>query len=177
MLQKLGLAQALLHNPKLLILDEPTDGLDPRARADVRNIIRNLKSEGVTIFLNSHILQEVEMICDRVAILNQGILKYCGPVAEIGEFVQKLSGADTNFITMEMEISGDPTAIHQSMEGEDFSILSKSDTGIFTVKVNLANQEALDALIDQIRGQSVSLLRMKRQESSLEVAFLKIVSE
>jgi ABC-2 type transport system ATP-binding protein len=177
MLQKLGLAQALLHNPKLLILDEPTDGLDPRARADVRNIIRNLKSEGVTIFLNSHILQEVEMICDRVAILNQGILKYCGPVAEIGEFVQKLSGADTNFITMEMEISGDPTAIHQSMEGEDFSILSKSDTGTFTVKVNLANQEALDALIDQIRGQGVSLLRMKRQESSLEDAFLKIVSE
>ena len=177
MLQKLGLAQALLHNPKLLILDEPTDGLDPRARADVRNIIRNLKNEGVTIFLNSHILQEVEMVCDRVAILNQGALKYCGPVSEIGGFVQKLSGVEGSLITLEIDISGEPTAIHQAMEGEEFSILSKSEAGNFSVKVTLADQNALDALIDRIRAKGVSLLRMKRQESSLEDAFLRIVSE
>ena len=177
MLQKLGLAQALLHNPKLLILDEPTDGLDPRARADVRNIIRNLKNEGVTIFLNSHILQEVEMVCDRVAILNQGSLKYCGPVSEIGGFVQKLSGAEGNLITLEMEISGDPTAIHKAMEGEEYTILSKSPNSAFSVKVTLADQNELDSLIDRIRANGVSLLRMKRQESSLEDAFLQIVSE
>ena len=177
MLQKLGLAQALLHNPKLLILDEPTDGLDPRARADVRNIIRNLKNEGVTIFLNSHILQEVEMVCDRVAILNQGALKYCGPVSEIGGFVKKLSGAEGSLITLEMDISGDSTAIHKAMEGEDCTILSKSEAGVFSVKITLADQNALDTLIDRVRANEVSLLRMTRQESSLEDAFLKIVSE
>jgi ABC-2 type transport system ATP-binding protein len=160
-----------------LILDEPTDGLDPRARADVRNIIRNLKNEGVTIFLNSHILQEVEMICDRVAILNQGALKYCGPVSEIGGFVKKLSGAEGSLITLEMDISGDSTAIHKAMEGEDCTILSKSEAGVFSVKITLADQNALDTLIDRVRANEVSLLRMTRQESSLEDAFLKIVSE
>lgn len=117
------------------------------------------------------------MVCDRVAILNQGALKYCGPVSEIGGFVQKLSGVEGNLITVELDISGEPTAIHQAMEGEEFSILSKSEVGDFSVKVTLADQDALDALIDRIRGNGVSLLRMKRQESSLEDAFLKIVSE
>ena len=88
MLQRLGLAQALLHDPELLVLDEPTDGLDPKARAEMRQIIRDLQGRGVTIFLNSHLLQEVEMICQRVAILDKGQLRYCGPVDSIGDFIQ-----------------------------------------------------------------------------------------
>ena len=72
MLQRLGLAQALIHDPELLILDEPTDGLDPVGRAQVRAILARLRGEGKTIFLNSHLLQEVELICDRVAIMDRG---------------------------------------------------------------------------------------------------------
>jgi ABC-type multidrug transport system ATPase subunit len=82
MLQRLGLAQALLHDPQLVILDEPTDGLDPVGRSHVRNVLQQLKQRGKTVFVNSHILQEVELICDRVAILDKGLLRYVGPVHE-----------------------------------------------------------------------------------------------
>ncbi|MCA9174271.1 MAG: ABC transporter ATP-binding protein, partial [Planctomycetales bacterium] len=67
MLQRLGLGQALLHEPELLILDEPTDGLDPVGRRSVRTVLESLRSEGKTIFINSHLLQEVELFCDRIA--------------------------------------------------------------------------------------------------------------
>src|SRR6187399_2308143 len=83
MLQRLGLAQAMLHDPELFILDEPTDGLDPLARSQVRGYLKELKQQGKTIFLNSHILQEVELICDRVAILDKGNLRRVANVAEI----------------------------------------------------------------------------------------------
>ena len=75
MSQRLGLAQAMLHDPDLLILDEPTDGVDPVGRAEIREVLARLKAEGKTIFLNSHLLQEVELICDRVAILGRGKLR------------------------------------------------------------------------------------------------------
>ena len=75
MQQRLGLAQAMLHDPELLILDEPTDGVDPVGRAEIRDILGRLKSQGKTIFLNSHLLQEIELVCDRVAILGQGKLR------------------------------------------------------------------------------------------------------
>ncbi len=71
MMQKLGLAQAMLSEPDLIFLDEPTDGVDPIGRKEIRDILTELKSRGKTIFLNSHLLSEVEMICDRVAILNK----------------------------------------------------------------------------------------------------------
>ena len=72
MLQRIGLAQALLNQPKLVILDEPTSGLDPVGRRLVRDIIRDLSAQGTTVFLNSHLLSEVEITCDRVAFINMG---------------------------------------------------------------------------------------------------------
>jgi len=83
MQQRAGLAQALINNPDLLILDEPTSGLDPIGRMKVREIIQRLKNEGKTVFFSSHELGEVETICDRVAILNQGELKVEGRVTEL----------------------------------------------------------------------------------------------
>ena len=72
MQQRLGLAQALINSPRLVILDEPTSALDPIGRRDVRTLIQRLKADGVTVFLNSHLLSEVELVCDGVAIVNQG---------------------------------------------------------------------------------------------------------
>ena len=72
MKQRLGLAQALLHEPRVLLLDEPTDGVDPVGRAEIRDVLLQLKNEKRTVFLNSHLLSEVERLCDRVAILERG---------------------------------------------------------------------------------------------------------
>jgi ABC-2 type transport system ATP-binding protein len=83
MQQRVGLAQALINDPDLLILDEPTSGLDPVGRMKVREIIQRLKEEGKTVFFSSHELGEVETICDRVAILNQGRLQVEGKVSDL----------------------------------------------------------------------------------------------
>jgi ABC-2 type transport system ATP-binding protein len=83
MQQRVGLAQALINDPDLLILDEPTSGLDPVGRMKVREIIQRLKSEGKTVFFSSHELGEVETVCDRVAILQDGALKTEGRVQDL----------------------------------------------------------------------------------------------
>jgi ABC-2 type transport system ATP-binding protein len=83
MQQRVGLAQALINNPDLLILDEPTSGLDPLGRMKVREVIQRLKNEGKTVFFSSHELGEVETVCDRVAIINEGELKAVGRVNDI----------------------------------------------------------------------------------------------
>src|SRR5579883_3238565 len=85
MQQRVGLAQALINDPDLLILDEPTSGLDPIGRMKVREIIQRLKTEGKTVFFSSHELGEVETVCDRVAILDQGRLKLEGRVSDLAE--------------------------------------------------------------------------------------------
>jgi len=83
MLQRIGLAQALLNDPRIVFLDEPQSGLDPFGRKEVRDIILQLKSQGKTVFFSSHILADAELICDRVAILNKGRLLRCGPLREM----------------------------------------------------------------------------------------------
>lgn len=176
MLQRLGLAQALLHDPKLLILDEPTDGLDPQARAEMRQIIRRLKDEGVTIFLNSHLLQEVEMVCDRVAILNKGQLKYCGSVSEIGDFVKSAAGATGAGLVVDIGVSGNPDQVNAGFANHQFEIVTR-DAEQFTVRVSIKDQPAVDALVDQLRSNQVSINSLARQQDTLEDAFLKIVTK
>ncbi len=83
MRQRLGLAAALLHRPALLLLDEPTNGLDPLGRREVRRLLRTLTEAGTTVFLSSHLLHEVEQICDRVAILHRGRILAQGPVRSL----------------------------------------------------------------------------------------------
>jgi ABC-2 type transport system ATP-binding protein len=80
MLQRIGVAQALVHDPQVVFLDEPMSGLDPVGRKDVRDIILRLRDEGKTIFMNTHILSDVEMVCDRVAIIVNGKIRYEGAI-------------------------------------------------------------------------------------------------
>lgn len=93
MQQRVGLAQAIVHRPTLVFLDEPTSALDPLGRRDVRNLISRLRDEGVTVFLNSHLLSEVELVCDRVAIVNHGRVVRAGALADLlaGEHVLRLT--------------------------------------------------------------------------------------
>lgn len=83
MLQRVGLAQALIHAPDLLILDEPTDGVDPVGRRHIRDVLHKLEGNGVTILLNSHLLEEVELFCREVAIVNKGRIVLQGEVAQL----------------------------------------------------------------------------------------------
>ncbi|GAB4250735.1 MAG: ABC transporter ATP-binding protein [Thermoleophilia bacterium] len=96
MRQRLGLAAALLHRPALLILDEPTNGLDPAGMREIRDLVRRLAGEGVTVFLSSHLLHEVEQVCDRVTVLSRGRAVAQGRVAELlgGREVVRLKVAD-----------------------------------------------------------------------------------
>lgn len=99
MLQRLGLAQALMHDPDLLILDEPTDGLDPVGRSEVRRVIERLRDAGKTIFLNSHILHEVEMVCTHLAIMAGGSVLATGPLSQLGG----PAASDSTQIAVELE--------------------------------------------------------------------------
>lgn len=83
MKQRLGLAQSLLHRPRVLFLDEPTDGIDPVGRKQIRDVLLEQQRAGVTVFINSHLLGEVEQLCDRVAIMRRGHLLVSGTVAEL----------------------------------------------------------------------------------------------
>ncbi|MFP8882244.1 MAG: ABC transporter ATP-binding protein, partial [Myxococcota bacterium] len=85
MLQRVGIAQALVHDPKVVFLDEPMSGLDPIGRKQIRDVILRLRSEGKTVFMNTHILSDVEMVCDRVAIIVAGRIRYEGAVDEFLE--------------------------------------------------------------------------------------------
>ena len=99
MKQRLGLAQAIINDPDYLFLDEPLDGLDPIGRREFKHILLDLKKEGKTIFFNSHILSDVEEICDQIGVINKGALIYAGPVKKFcngktleDAFVQKIEG-------------------------------------------------------------------------------------
>ena len=83
MLQRVGLAQAILHDPKIVFLDEPMSGLDPMGRREVREMIQRMRSEGKTVFFSTHILSDAEALCDRVAIIHQGELRGVGAVAQL----------------------------------------------------------------------------------------------
>lgn len=170
MLQRLGLAQALLVQPKLLILDEPTDGLDPRGRAEIRALIMKLKESGVTVFLNSHILQEVELVCDRVAILDRGQLKYCGSVKDASATVRQSTAQALDVIA-----AGDPGEIQRI--GAEFGAqqVSPLPHGEHELVVPIQDQADVDRLVDQLRSRGISIVSLSRKKASLEEAFLAIL--
>lgn len=145
MLQRLGLAQSLLHDPELLILDEPTDGLDPVGRSHVRNVLTRLKEQGKTIFLNSHILQEVELICDRVAILDRGLVKAIGNVHE-------LSAQQSEGLELEIFAAADEASIRASLGARDIATCQPHRDGTHRLVLQLADQAAVDQCIDDLRA-------------------------
>src|SRR5919199_6594661 len=100
MMQRIGIAQALINDPKLLIFDEPTSGLDPVAHIEIRNLIESLRDQGKTVFLSSHQLSDVELVCDRVAILNYGRLVKTGAVDEL------VQGSRTQIVAEQVPAGG-----------------------------------------------------------------------
>jgi ABC-2 type transport system ATP-binding protein len=168
MLQRLGLAQAMLHEPDLLILDEPTDGVDPKGRAEIRETLFQLKQRGTTVFLNSHLLQEVELVCDRVAILQQGNILRIGPVKE-------LTQATT--IELDVEIVGTAGEIREALAGFDVDSVSHAEDGAVRVKFKPCDQTEVDRLVNTLREKGLSIQSMSRSKRTLEQAYLQVVDE
>jgi len=162
MLQRLGLAQAMINDPELLFLDEPTDGVDPVGRKEIRDVLRSLKDRGKTIFLNSHLLSEVEAISDRVAILDKGVLIRTGTVSEltISEdlyVIMTVSAPSAGFWTdaTALVLGVSPTA-----EGLDAKVSSVS---------------GLNRIIDLLRKHGAEITSISRKRSSLEESFLSLI--
>ena len=167
MLQRLGLAQALLHDPEVLILDEPTDGLDPVGRSHVRNILAQLRDEGRTVFLNSHLLQEVELVCDRVAILDRGTLRFEGTIGDL---------TPTHQTTVILHLAATEEAARSALGSHAIEQLRVVATGLVQAILPLQDQQEVDAVVDQVRQAGISIRAMNWRRKTLEDAFLELVS-
>jgi ABC-2 type transport system ATP-binding protein len=156
MLQRVGIAQAIIHDPKLIFLDEPMSGLDPIGRREVRDLMQELKDQGKTIFFSTHILSDAETICDRVAVLNKGELKGVGVVADLTD---KLTG------TVEFQFEGAAAADALRALGATVHATGES------VRAQLP--EAMqDAAIDTLRRHKARLLSITPVRATLEDYFL-----
>jgi ABC-2 type transport system ATP-binding protein len=177
MLQRLGLAQAMLHDPELYVLDEPTDGLDPVARADVRRMLKELKERGKTIFLNSHILQEVELVCDRVAILNRGELKRLGRVSELtAAGTPGIEGAAPT-LEVQLDLEGPENTIRETLPPECLHQWHAFGPSQFRVVLRLAEQNEVNQVVDALRSRGISIVGLARGKVTLEDAYLEAVAE
>lgn len=164
MKQRLGIAQALLSKPKLLILDEPTNGLDPRGMKEVRDLIRKLAEEGITILLSSHLLHEIEQICTTMAIINLGKLIKIGSVHDL------LNESDT-FIT---EITAEPV-VKAKTTLESLEYVSNVIESSGTLKVRIANKDLSQLTRDLVNANvDVSAIIPR---TSLEDYFLSLTDE
>lgn len=161
MMQRLGLAQAMINEPELIFLDEPTDGVDPIGRKEIRDILIDLKEKGTTIFLNSHLLSEVELVSDRVAILNEGKLLKEGTVKEL----------TTSEEVYEIETLTDIPNIFSITEFSTIKISQKDNKLVVNVKDN----NELNFVIDYLRKNKINIKSVNMQKNTLEELFVSLI--
>jgi ABC-2 type transport system ATP-binding protein len=165
MLQRVGIAQSLVNDPKLLFFDEPTSGLDPIAHRDIRDLILHLKNEGRTLFLSSHQLSDVEMVCDRVSILYRGKLRKVGRVDEL------IAGGHVEIVAEGITLTTDSTAklnglcISHEALGNDLMIVTSGDTA------------AKNAIVDFVRSNKGNILSITPTRRTLEDIFIETIHE
>jgi ABC-2 type transport system ATP-binding protein len=177
MYQRLGLAQALMHDPDLLVLDEPTDGLDPVGRTEVRKVIERLRDAGKTIFLNSHLLQEVEVVCTRVAILANG--QICG-TGTIDELSRRGQAEQVVFeVVIPHDLDGqfvDLAALFDSLSASDVVVKQvHAQEQTYRITAKLPEQQQVDQAVDRLRTAGVSIVRLEVKRPTLEDTFMRLV--
>jgi ABC-2 type transport system ATP-binding protein len=155
MVQRVGLAQAMVNDPELLILDEPTSALDPLARVMVRELLLSARNAGKTIFLSSHLLSEVELVCDRVAVLHRGRLVRLGRTADL-----LLSGQQTEIVARAI--------------GPEYFAGAIARDGIVSFTIPTPDQRATLEKIWAHGGEVVSVNPVRR---SLEEVFLEVTAD
>jgi len=161
MLQRVGLAQALVNDPEVVFLDEPMSGLDPIGRRQVRDLIAALKQEGKTVFMCSHILSDIEVLCDRIAILKQGRLSHVGYLSELQEDAHNqleivATGTDVDNLKKRLESLG-----HWEVNG--------TATG---VRIKVDDEKDVDVVLKSLREAGGKLVSVQLLKQSLEELFL-----
>ncbi len=168
MMQRLGLAQALMNTPSLVFLDEPTDGVDPVGRREIRDLLLAVSADGTTVFLNSHLLSEVEQVCTRVAILKDGRLARLGSVAE-------LTAQDRVY---ELRCDALPATLHGDLRAVlgDAAETTGGPDGTPLLRYRLAVQDRahLNAVLDALRAASVEIESVQPLRRSLEDFFVEV---
>jgi ABC-2 type transport system ATP-binding protein len=164
MKQRLGIAVALIHDPKLIILDEPTNGLDPQGIADMRNMILHLSRErGKTIFVSSHLLSEIEVIADRMLILDKGKKVVEGPVREL---------FDSSNVLVEIELNNMEAVYEKLQSGSWSSSIKARRQNVIVLQLNKANIPQFTTHLVSIGAEVMSL----RPRHSLEEYFLSLTT-
>ncbi len=159
MLQRIGLAQALLAEPPLVVLDEPTSALDPIGRRDVRDIIRALRAAGTTVFLNSHLLSEVEQVCDQVAIINRG------RVVAAGDLRQLLAARE---VELRLGEGADAALRAAGLQ----PLAAQPDDCRYTLTAS--SDEEIARITAHIAGAGVSIYEVQVRSNSLEDLFVRL---
>ena len=157
MLQRVGIAQAILHDPKVVFFDEPMSGLDPLGRREVRDLMEQLKREGKTVFFSTHILSDAEALCDRVAIIHKGELRGVGAVEELTSTVQG-----------RVEVIWQGTQIPASMK----ALRAECHVSGDTVRAVIAESQQ-DAAIDALRRERIRMIAITPLRTSLEAYFVE----
>ncbi|MEE3002484.1 MAG: ABC transporter ATP-binding protein, partial [Planctomycetota bacterium] len=165
MLQRVGLAQALVNDPKLVVLDEPTDGVDPVGRREIRDLLLELRGEGRSIFLNSHLLSELEMVCDRVAIMVQGRVSMQGTIDELTQdsrrFEIDITGPVPEWLTTI------PGVTHHDL------LYSKGDKHVWWGKEDMAGAHLYDAE----EWPKVLAERMLKKSLTVEASCIRVPTD
>ena len=158
MLQRVGLAQAILHDPQVVVLDEPMSGLDPLGRREVRDIILELKKEGRTVLFSTHILSDAEMLCDRVGVIVGGKLRGVGTPGE-------MVGIQTQGMEILFELDG---------TGRNFPLLARATRTGERYRVQLQESELYPAL-DELKASGARILSVAQIKPTLEEFFMNHV--
>lgn len=163
MLQRVGLAQALINNPEVVFLDEPMSGLDPIGRREVRDLIAALRQEGKTVFMCSHILSDIEVLCDRVAILKRGRLAHVGFLDELRQ-----QAVEKQFV--EVVVTGtDAAALQPHLPPGNNFTMTTSPAGL---RIEVMDETDVDAVIVALRKVGGKLVSVQPLRQSLEELFL-----
>lgn len=160
MLQRVGLAQALINDPEIVFLDEPMSGLDPVGRRQVRDLIASLRTEGKTVFMCSHILSDIEVLCDSVAIVKNGRLAHAGSL-------EQLRAREMNVIEI-VGTGGDQTKLKSGLA---ISASLIADAGGF--RIHVSNEKEVDAAIAALREANGKLVSVQPVRQSLEDLFIE----
>jgi len=167
MTQRLGLAAALVHEPEVLLLDEPTDGVDPVGRREIRDLLKAEAAKGRAILLNSHLLSEIELTCDRVAVLRKGVVVAMGTVEELTRKREEKSSSN-GYRFVASPLSEELIADFRALGGEAERVNGH-------LRLMARDTEHLNALIDATRARGALLTELTPEKSSLEDVFVDLV--